>query len=119
MKTLKLNLKRKWFDMIACGEKKEEYREAKYFWICRLLDKNLEVSELNAVIPGTANTYLDVWKRDFDQVEFQNGYHKNAPTVTVEFKGLDYGKAKPEWSDGWQGEFFIIKLGNIISTENM
>ena len=27
MKTLHLNLKKQWFDMILSGEKKEEYRE--------------------------------------------------------------------------------------------
>lgn len=31
-RTLDLVLKHKWFDMIACGEKKEEYREIKPFW---------------------------------------------------------------------------------------
>ena len=29
MKTLDLVLKHKWYDMIACGEKKEEYRAIK------------------------------------------------------------------------------------------
>lgn len=29
---LKLELKRKWYDMIASGEKKEEYRESKKHW---------------------------------------------------------------------------------------
>ncbi|HET8736229.1 MAG TPA: ASCH domain-containing protein, partial [Pricia sp.] len=37
MKTLHLNLKKKWFDMILSGEKKEEYREIKEYWIGRLI----------------------------------------------------------------------------------
>jgi hypothetical protein len=37
-KTLHLNLKRKWFDMILSGEKKEEYREIKKHWVKQLLD---------------------------------------------------------------------------------
>jgi len=32
MKTLHLNLKRKWFDMILSGDKDEEYREIKPHW---------------------------------------------------------------------------------------
>ena len=36
MKTLKLTLTRKWFDMILRGEKKEEYREIKPYWEQRL-----------------------------------------------------------------------------------
>ena len=37
MKALHLNLKRKWFDMILSGYKKEEYREIKAYWINRFL----------------------------------------------------------------------------------
>ena len=36
MRTLTLSLKKKWFDMIKVGEKKEEYRDAKRFWRTRL-----------------------------------------------------------------------------------
>lgn len=36
-KTLTLSLKKKWFDMIASGEKTEEYREIKPYWEKRLL----------------------------------------------------------------------------------
>ena len=36
MKTLDLVLKKKWFDMIASGEKTEEYREIKPYWESRL-----------------------------------------------------------------------------------
>ena len=35
MATLQLSLKKKWFDMILSGEKKEEYREVKNHWISR------------------------------------------------------------------------------------
>ena len=38
MKTLTLFLKKKWFDMIASGEKTEEYREIKPYWEKRLFD---------------------------------------------------------------------------------
>lgn len=37
-KTLDLVLKSKWYDMIASGEKHEEYREIKPCWIKRLCD---------------------------------------------------------------------------------
>lgn len=36
MKTLTLTLKKKWFDMIKDGIKKEEYREMKECWYKRL-----------------------------------------------------------------------------------
>lgn len=103
MKILHLTLKRKWFDMIASGEKKEEYREIKPYWIRRLFAWN------NAYDPP----------RDFHAVQFRNGYCKNAPTVLVEWKDTVTGPAKPEWSDNWQGDVFIIKLGEILKTENI
>ena len=37
-KTLHLVLKRKWWDMIESGEKKEEYRTHSDYWIKRLVD---------------------------------------------------------------------------------
>ncbi len=52
MKVLHLNLKKKWFDMIASGEKTEEYREIKPYWNTRLYGK------------------------EFDLVKFRNGYSK-------------------------------------------
>lgn len=37
---LVLPIKKKWFDMIASGEKKEEYREIKPYWTSRFVFKN-------------------------------------------------------------------------------
>lgn len=37
MEVLHLTLKKKWFDFIASGEKKEESREIKPYWDSRLL----------------------------------------------------------------------------------
>ncbi len=98
MKTLNLTLKKKWFDMIASGEKTEEYREIKKYWQNRL----------------QVNGYHRFEFKKFDTVKFTHGYSKNAPTITVESLGITIGPAKPEWSDNWQGEVFVIKLGKII-----
>ena len=45
MKTLHLNLKAKWYDMIESGIKKEEYREIKPFWEKRLFEKFQHIDE--------------------------------------------------------------------------
>ena len=98
MKTLHLTLKKKWFDMILSGEKKEEYRETKPYWIKRIK--------------------FDLWnKKPFHIIKFTSGYAKNAPTFEIECLGIEIGKAKPEWSDNWQGDVFIIKLGNVLSNQ--
>lgn len=106
MKILHLTLKKKWFDMIASGEKKEEYREVKRYWIQRLCDE--------VEYETNYGSWEGVFKK-FTHVEFKNGYGKNAPSILVECNGITIGKAKPEWSDNWQGDVFIIKLGNIIN----
>jgi len=82
--------------MILSGEKKEEYRAVKQYWINRLK-----------------------LSKEYDVIQFRNGYSKNSPKMQIEFKGCEIGNAVYEWSDGWQDRVFIIKLGNIISTENL
>lgn len=71
-KILHLTLKRKWFDQIAVGLKKEEYRELKDYWKVRLEG------------------------RHYDEIHFRNGYLKDSPFMRVEFKGLDYGTFEGE-----------------------
>jgi hypothetical protein len=98
MKILHMTLKKKWFDMIASGEKKEEYRELKGYWMKRLLIE-----------------HGDGFKT-FDIVRFKNGYSPNAPMMDVECKGTEVGNGKYEW--GCTNKSFIIKLGKILSITN-
>jgi len=106
MKILHLTLKKKWFDMILSGEKKEEYREPKQYWISRLFDEGL--------------LFYD--HKEFDIIRFKNGYQKDAPQMDVEFKGTEYrGHYEPlnyEWGAIKGKNYIVIKLGNIISTLN-
>jgi hypothetical protein len=91
--------------MVLSGIKLEEYREIKRHWIqrfCNEVDWEFNSSSLE-----------DVFKK-YDTITFKNGYKKNARLMVVEFKGIDIGEAKPEWSDNWQGDVFRIKLGKII-----
>lgn len=100
MKDLKLVLKRKWYDMIASGEKKEEYREFTDYWKNRLLEK------------GSWDVRL------FDTVTFYLGYAKDRPSMTFRFMALGYGEGKPEWGAEKGKEYFIIKLGERIKGGN-
>ena len=104
---LRLTLKKKWFDMIASGEKKEEYREIKHYWMDRLIKKGDPGKWTNKDENG-----IEFNKYDF--VEFRNGYAKTAPTMLVESKGISVGKARPEWSEGFSDDCFIISLGNVV-----
>lgn len=91
MKILHLTLKKKWFDMIASGIKREEYREMKPYWHKRLLNKH------------------------YDAIRFRNGYKKNAPRMLVEFKGLQSSLGIVEWGAPEGIPVYIIKLGKILN----
>lgn len=98
-KILRLTLKKKWFDMILSGEKKEEYREIKEYWISRLCyDKVLRRTKY------------------FDSVIFKNGYGRNAPSVEVKVHGIIESYGKEEWGAEKGKQYFIILLGKILSS---
>ena len=90
MKTLHLTLKKKWFDMILSGIKKEEYREIKPYWDSRLSGKN------------------------FDRIEFMNGYGKKAPRFEIELKNIAKGFGKSGWGADSKQEVYVLKLGKIL-----
>lgn len=104
MKTLHLTLKKKWFDMILSGEKKEEYRELKDYWINRFYKNN-------------GNKKGPHFIEHYDQIIFKNGYSKNCPEMLIECLGIDIGETKIEWS-GISQPAFVIKLGKILSKNN-
>jgi hypothetical protein len=103
MKILKLTLKKKWFDLILSGEKKEEYREKKDYWITRLcdFDKCLQTNSYNHF-------------KHFDAVQFTNGYSATSPTFVIECKGIEIAKGKTHWGAEPHEKYFVIKLGKII-----
>lgn len=89
METLHLTLKKKWFDMIASGVKKEEYREIKTYWLNRL-------------------------SKHHDVICFRNGYAKDCPKMTVEFEELLSGVGRAEWGAP-DFPVYILKLGAVLS----
>ena len=109
MTTLHLTLNKKWFDMIFRGEKREEYREIKMYWATRLTGGFPSTYGIDRIHPDF---------KDFDQVEFRNGYSKNARVMTVECRGISIGRTKPEWCDEGEVERYVIKLGKVLFFKN-
>lgn len=101
-KKLHLTLIKKWYDLIESGEKKEEYREIKEYWINRLTTFN-------------ESENLDYEFKKFSSVIFKNGYQKNAPMMEFEILEITEGIPKLEWSDNTHETYFIIKLGKRIN----
>lgn len=91
MKMLKLTVTRQWFDMIASGEKPEEYRDPENRWI---------MSRLQG--------------KDYEAVEFKNGYGPDVPRVVVRYHGWIIGKGNPKWGAQPGRSYVKILLGKII-----
>ncbi len=95
-KILYLILKKEFFNQIKSGEKTSEYRGYKPFWIKRLMNKDRSF-------------------KTFDLVHFRNGYHKDAPTMLFEIKGINIIKRKGNWFS--TQKYFEIDLGQIIEID--
>jgi hypothetical protein len=92
IKILHLTLKKQWFDLIASGTKKEEYREMKPYWHKRL-------------------------NQHFDAICFKNGYSAASPKVTVELKEVLTGLGIIEWGAPERQHVYILRLGNILPVQ--
>jgi hypothetical protein len=78
---LVLPIKRKWFDMIRSGEKKEEYREIKSYWT-----KRLGNYFINHIIDSNTKKVLRKMTTTEKEVVFRNGYSKTSPSMICKCK---------------------------------
>lgn len=69
MTTLRLTLSKKPFEVMVTGEKNIEYRRVSQWIVSRLFDKQGK-------------------PREYDTIEFVNGYGKDRPRFTVVYKGF-------------------------------
>lgn len=101
-KTLHLVVTRHWFDKIASGEKIEDFREIKPYWIKRLWKFNPKEGEEILSRPEYAMPY--------GLVVIRAGYQKNAPTLTMPCLEIRITDADEE-TDLGKGRFFAIRFG--------
>lgn len=126
MKTLHLNLKRKWFDMILSGDKEEEYREIKKHWLDNLTIMSIETLEnyqkddMCGLIRGFGcfGSKDDKFKI-FDTITFSNGYKKDRPQFEIELKSIKIDTGNTRWGAIENEKYFVLELGNIIRRENI
>ena len=93
-----LPIKKKWFDMILSGEKKEEYREIKPYYETRFRN-----AWRGSLIGGNA----------YRKIMFRNGYNKNSPSFTAKCT-LSVGAGKEEWGAEKGKEYFILTVQEIL-----
>lgn len=112
-KILTLNVSKQWFDMIVSGEKTEEYREIKPYWVSRLVNQQVESGEV--LFDEFGGYCLVIGKpeyKPYTHVLFINGYRKDSPRIQKEIESIAIGKPKKglcpdKWLDK---EFFVIKF---------
>lgn len=128
-KVLTLTVSKEWYEMIVSGEKTEEYRVIKSFWMSRLLlikdeecedfdkFKKLHIGK-NEEMLIDINTIKEKLNSGtlkfvpFTHVLFKNGYYDDSPKVEKEIESISIGKPKRGLCPGkWlDHEFFIIKF---------
>ena len=88
---LTLPIKRKWFDMIASGEKKEEYRDFTEYYKSRFRKY-------------AASSHF--------KIRFRAGYRADSPLMECTVS-LYVGQGRAEWGApaSWRG--FILKIHNV------
>ena len=120
MRILTLHLKRKWFDLIKSGEKKEEYRTQTCYWIKRFLtcDEHFldYLWDASCVYPNALEMFNYNLKntfriKQFDRIRFVLGY----PNLTDEERILEFknpkiriGTGRPEWGAVPGVNYFVI-----------
>lgn len=96
---LTLPIKKKWFDMILSGEKKEEYREIKPYYTTRL----------NKIF-----NMVDEIPLDFAEIEvkFTNGYGNKVPSFIADCH-LEKRAGKEEWGAEPNKEYYVLVIEKI------
>lgn len=109
---LVLPIKIKWFDMIRSGEKKEEYRDVKPYYIKRF--KNY--FGLKTYGYGSIPSVFQVNNNSFKEVIFRNGYHKNSPQIHC-ICTLEMGEGNIEWGAEKDKKYFILRIWEVIKDD--
>ena len=112
-KVLALTVIKQWFDMIAAGEKTEEYLEIKPYWASRLVNQQAESGDvLFDEFGGYCLVIGKLEYKTYTHILFINGYRKDSPRIEKEIESITIGNPKKglcpdKWLDK---EFFVIKF---------
>ena len=104
-----LPIKKKWYNMILSGEKKEEYREIKPYYDSRLLNEFGMFKDGNKLIHG--NTFppeVDLRK----WICFRNGYSAKSPSFKA-LCTLSIGKGHKSWGAEEYKDYYVLSILDI------
>lgn len=103
-----LPIKKKWFDMILSGEKKEEYREIKPYYDSRLANAFGFILVAGQMVYGEC-VPEEIRKEWPVPVIFRNGYGSNSPQVKA-YCNLKFGKGKSEWGAEPGKMYYVLEI---------
>jgi hypothetical protein len=108
MGTLRLSLKKNWFEMTKAGIKTEDYREITPYWKSRLTDQ-----KANWARP------IERWViKKFEINTITLGYPKSTDTEKIlhfEHAGIEIRTGNPDWGAEPGKLYFVIKHGKRIN----
>lgn len=110
---LTLSIKKKWFDMILSGEKKEEYREIKPYYETRFMNLFGVIFYCGTVVKCLEAGLSGRAKDDVQAIRFCNGYGKRSPSFVAKCT-LSIGAGKEEWGAEKGKKYFILTIHEII-----
>lgn len=90
---LTLPIKRKWFDMIATGEKPEEYRDITPYYDARF---------------SKAPRFLENGRPQF-YIILRAGYRRDSPRMAISC-WIDTGEGRPEWGAEPGKKYFRLHI---------
>lgn len=99
---LTLPIKKKWFDMILSGEKKEEYREIKPYYISRFEHFAID----------------NVLFENNDEIKFVNGYGNNRPYFVARVS-IIADEGRQEWGAEPNKRYFVLTIEEITEKGNI
>jgi hypothetical protein len=99
---LVLPIKKKWFDMIVSGEKKEEYREIKPYYTIRF----------KKIFGVNYHSNSKIAK-----IILRNGYSYKSPSVGI-ICVLKIGTGKKEWGAKPNQEYYILEILEVLEVKN-
>ncbi len=116
---LVLPIKKKWFDMIVSGEKKEEYREIKPYYN-RILGKLFIGFPFTKAIIKNFESIKDYDEKQIKsnvEIIFRNGYRYNSPAVRCRCT-ITIGPGIKEWGAIPGQRYYILKILEIMEVRN-
>ena len=110
--SLRLPLKKHWFEMTKSGVKTEDYRVINNYWCSRLLS-NLEYITDYEGIQSVGGPIFKMFKYNILTL----GYPASGDTdriIVLEHKGIEIRTGNPDWGAELNKLYFVIKHGTII-----